>query len=192
MVPLQPAWSLVYLSLYFSCFVPLVVMRQEEQIRRTVLAYLLVWITAYACFLLYPTVLPRPPRQVIGEGFSAWILQLIYPCDAPPYNCFPCLHVAQPVVAALTCYRVSRGVGLAAGVWAALIAVSTLFTKQHYVVDVIAGVALGGAAFPLFFRGYPLSAIPQLDRRVAPLVVLGFIAIHALLIAGFWVAYQLR
>ena len=79
----------------------MLVLRQEELIRSTFLAWLLVWITGYACFLMYPTVAPRPSDGDIGEGFFAWFLRGIYEAD-PPRNCFPSLHVATPFVAALT------------------------------------------------------------------------------------------
>ena len=187
MVPLQPAWSLIYLSYLLCPFLPMLVMRQEEQVRRTFLAWLLVWITGYVCFLVYPTVASRPAGGEIGKGFFAWFLQGIYDAD-PPRNCFPSLHVATPFVAALTCYRVHRGVGLAAGLWASLIALSTLFTNQHYVADVFAGIFLASVAYAVFLRNCPREPTPELDRRAAPLLMLGLIGIYALAVAGLWVA----
>ena len=84
-LPLQPAWALVYGSLYlFSILLPVLVVRQEEHIRRTVRAYLMVWIAAYICFLMYPTVAPRPAK-VTGEGFVVWGLRFLYSAH-PPYN----------------------------------------------------------------------------------------------------------
>src|SRR5213593_2078979 len=74
-VPLQPAWALVYGSLYlFLILLPVFVVRQQEQVRRTVLAYLMIWITAYVCFFIYPTQGPRP-AEVVGQGFAAWGLR---------------------------------------------------------------------------------------------------------------------
>jgi membrane-associated phospholipid phosphatase len=190
-VPLQPTWALVYGSLYlFLILLPVFVVRQKEQIRRTVLAYLMVWIAAYVCFLAYPTMAPRPAK-VIGEGFVVWGLRFLYSAD-PPYNCFPSLHVAHSFVSALTCYRVHRGVGIAAALCASLIGVSTLYTKQHYIVDVIAGMFLASVAYVAFLRSYPRKEIPELERRLAPVFALGIIASLGLVVAGFWVAYQIR
>lgn len=189
MMPVQPAWAPIYLSYFLIPFLPMLIMRQEELIRRTFLAWLMVWIVGYACFLVYPTTLPRPVGE-IGEGFFAWFLQGAWDGD-PPRNCFPSLHVATPFVAALACWRVHRGVGLAAGVWAALIAVSTLFTKQHYVADVIVGIFLAGVAWVVFLRNCPREDTPELDRRVAPILLAGLIGIYALVVAGLWLAYRL-
>jgi hypothetical protein len=94
LVPLQPAWVLSYGVLYlFLILLPFFIVREAEHLHRTVLAYLAVWITAFACFLVYPTISPRP-ANVFGRGFAAWGLRFLYSAD-PPYNCFPSIHVAH-------------------------------------------------------------------------------------------------
>lgn len=189
-LPLQPVWMLVYGSLYaFVVLMPIFVVRQQELFRRAMKAYLMVMIVAYAGFLLYPTAAPRPD-EVVGDGFAAWSLRLAYSLD-PPYNCFPSLHVAYSFVSALTCYRVHRGVGAAASLWAALIGVSTLYTKQHYVADVIVGALAAYVAYLLFLRSYPRDAVAEIDRRGAPFRALGVVGIFGLTVAGFWAAYLL-
>jgi membrane-associated phospholipid phosphatase len=187
----QPAWMLVYASLYvFVVLLPVLVVRQQDLFRRALKAYLMVMIVAYVGFLLYPTTAPRPDH-VIGDGFGAWSLRLAYSLD-PPYNCFPSLHVAYSFVSALTCYRVHRGVGAAAALWAALIGVSTLYTKQHYVADVIAGTVAAYVAYVLFLRSYPREAVADNDRRRAPFRALVVIGIFGMMVAGFRVAYQIQ
>lgn len=189
-VPLEPAWALIYGAFYlFLILLPVLVVRQEEQIRRTVRAYLMVWIAAYICFLVYPTVAPRP-AEVMGEGFAVWGLRFLYSSD-PPYNCFPSLHVAHSFVSALACYRVHRGVGITAALCALLVGVSTLFTKQHYISDVLAGIFLASVAYAVFLRTDPREEIPDLDRRLAPALALCILGILGLGVACFWVAYRL-
>jgi membrane-associated phospholipid phosphatase len=187
--PLIPAWAFVYGALYlFLILLPIFVVRQTEQIRRTVFAYLLVWITSYVVFFVgYPTVAPRPDK-VIGEGFAVWGLRALYSSD-PPYNCFPSLHVAHSFVSALTCYRVHRGLGIVATIAAALVALSTLFTRQHYVLDVIAGVLLAVVAYIIFLRNYPRDQIPAFDRRIAPALALCISGVVVLGIGCYWLVY---
>ena len=187
-IPLQPAWMLVYGSLYvFVILLPLLVVRQHDLLRRAMQAYLMVMGVAYAGFLMYPTAAPRP-SVVPGDGFAAWTLQMAYAID-PPYGCFPSLHVAYAFVSAFTCARVHRGVGIAALLWAGLIGFSTLYTKQHYIVDVVAGALLAYAAHVWFLRGYPREAVPEADRRLAPNRALGAVAFFAFIALAFRVVY---
>lgn len=71
---MRPAWALVYGALYaFLIVLPVLVIRDPEHIRRSVYAYLLVWLTAYVCFLAYPTVAPRPdvvPGDAPDEAYG--------------------------------------------------------------------------------------------------------------------------
>jgi len=189
LIPVEPAWAPVYLSLFLAALLPAFVLHQQELIRRTLLAFIAAWLSAYAFFLAWPTRLPRP-AVTGGEGFLAWLLQAIHSSDAP-YNCFPSLHVAQCFLAAFAVHRVHAGVGRAAGVWASAVAVSTLFTKQHYVVDVAGGVVLAFLAHLAFIRGFPREAVPGLERRVAPLLALGAAGVYGVLLGGMWVAYRL-
>jgi len=182
-IPLEPLWMIAYGSIWIFAFLPVFIVRQPALTRRAMLAALTVIVIAYVGFLIYPTVLPR--AEVPGDGFSAWSLRLVYSID-PPHGCFPSLHVAYSFVSALTCYRVHRGVGVIALVWAAIIGVSTLYTKQHYVVDVIGGIAIACVAYLLFLRGYPRKAISEADRRLAPKRALRAVWLYAGIVAFLW------
>lgn len=190
LLPLAPTWALVYGALYaFLIVLPVFVIQQPELIRRTVWAYLTVWIVAYICFLVYPTVASRPDT-VTGEGFAVWGLRFLYEAD-PPYNCFPSLHVAHSFVSALACYRVHRTLGFVALASASLVGISTLFTKQHYVADVIAGIVLALIAYAVFLRGASRASLSELERRVAPHLALVVAGLVAICFACYWVAYTL-
>jgi membrane-associated phospholipid phosphatase len=191
LLPLAPVWALIYGAVYaFLIVLPVFVVQQNEMIRRTVWAYLTVWSVAYACFLLYPTIAPRPDA-VSGEGFAVWGLRFLYDAD-PPYNCFPSIHVAHSFVSALACHRVHRTLGLAAVSCASLVAVATVLTKQHYIADAIGGIFLAVVANAVWLGGYSRANIPELDRRLAPFLALCVSGIVALGVACFWVVYQLR
>lgn len=191
LLPLAPIWALIYGALYaFLIVLPVFVIQQNEMIRRTVWAYLTVWSAAYVCFLLYPTIAPRPDK-VTGDGFAVWGLQFLYDAD-PPYNCFPSIHVAHSFVSALACHRVHRALGLVAMSCAALVAIATLLTKQHYIADVIGGIFLAVVANAVWLRSYSRANIPELDRRLAPVLALCVSGIVGLGVACFWMVYQLR
>lgn len=188
-LPLLPAWALVYGTVYlFLILLPVFVIRREAHIRGLYLAYLTVWLAAYVGFLVYPTRAPRP-ALVAGDGFVAWGLRFLYSAD-PPYNCFPSLHVAHSFVSAVACYRVHQRVGMAALLGASLVALSTLFTKQHYAADVIAGMLLAFTASAIFLRTGPLDESWSFDRQVAPAVALWTGVSTAVFFACAWMAYE--
>ena len=187
-VRLQPAWMLVYGSQWIFSFLPVFVVRGVELRRRTVLAYLTIVLVAYAGFLAYPTLAPRP-EVVPGDGFFAWGLRFVYDTD-PPYNCFPSLHVAYSFLAALATHRVHRRLGIATLSWATLVGVSTLYTKQHYVADVVAGILIAVAAWAIILRPFPRDRVAESDRQRAPVRALIPVAIFAIVVAGFWIAYR--
>jgi hypothetical protein len=91
----------------------------------------------------------------------------------------------------LTCVRVHRGLGFTALICASLVALSTLFTKQHYILDVIAGIALAWIACRIFLHSYSSDEIPAIDRRVAPALALVVSGIVSVGLAGSWVLYRL-
>jgi membrane-associated phospholipid phosphatase len=189
-VSVQPAWMFVYGSIYVFVLLPLLVVRQQQLLRCAMKAYVMVLIVAYAGFLAYPTIAPRP-AVVPAVGFLAWCLRLVYALDSP-YNCFPSLHVAHSFVSALACYRVHRGVGFTAALWAALIAVSALYVRQHFVVDLIAGALAAWVAYALFLRSYPREFIPEVDRRLAPGRALTVTGIFGMLAACAWLLYATK
>lgn len=190
-IPLRPEWAVIYGSLYlFLIVLPVLTILDQAMVRRTVFAYLSIWVTAYLFFALYPTVAPRP-ESVDGEGFAAWSLQLLYDSD-PPYNCFPSLHVAHSLVSALAVHRVHRGVGGFAIFAAGLVALSTLFTKQHYVLDVLGGVVLASLASGVFLRRGSDEPTPDLERRHVPPIAIGLAALIGAGVIAFWAAYRLR
>ena len=188
-LPVERAWSVIYLSLFLAALLPVFVVHQQELVRRTVNAFLATWLAAYVFFMAYPTISPRPAGMVMGDDFSAWLLQSIYSSDIR-YNCLPSLHVAQCFLAALVCDRIHRGVGVAAGLWAVLVGVSTIYTKQHYLLDVISGALLAYLAYCVFLRGYPREATPELERRLAPLLALGAVGTYGVMVGIMWIAYR--
>jgi len=187
-VPLTPGWVLGYGPLYlFLIVLPPFIVREQALLERTFWAYLSVWLIAYAVFLAYPTVAPRP-TTVAGTNFAAWGLRFLYAAD-PPLNCFPSLHVAHSFVSAFATLRVNRQLGAFALVAATLVGVSTLFTKQHYVADVVAGALLGYVAILVFFRGYPRARVPESDTQLAPFLAIGVAGLVSIVFLGYVAAY---
>jgi membrane-associated phospholipid phosphatase len=114
-------------------------LKSTANISRTLYSMGLASLMSFCVFFFYPTTLPRPPVE--AEGLTAQAFQFLYSIDADS-NCFPSLHVALACLIALGIAEESRQLRIFAVIWAGLICLSTMTTKQHYFADVIAGVCV--------------------------------------------------
>jgi membrane-associated phospholipid phosphatase len=118
---------------------------RREELLRYVRGFALLSLTSFVVFLLFPIVSPKP--VVSNPAGMYWLLQ----CYDVPYNSLPSLHAGMIVYTLAFGNRVvGREVGYRLKwffvIWAVLILYATLATKEHYVVDIVAGTLLGIAA----------------------------------------------
>jgi membrane-associated phospholipid phosphatase len=107
------------------------------------MATLIVILSAMLVYILFPTYVDRAPVQ--GNGLGADVLRWVYSQDGL-YNAFPSGHI---YLATLTCLFYSHWYPRSTWFWAIVFLVvscSTLFTGQHYILDVVGGLvfALAG------------------------------------------------
>ena len=92
--------------------------------------------------LMLPSKVERVERVTV-PGIAGWMLRE-YQKTCRPYGNFPSMHVGFSVPVVVANYMVFGVVGGSITlVWALLIALSTLFLKQHYILDMLAGIAAG-------------------------------------------------
>lgn len=113
---------------------------------RSLRSMLVATLLSVAVFVALPTRLDRAP--IDGSAVTTIAFSALYLFD-PPGNCFPSLHVSLAVLGALAFWPERRRLTLGCLAWAALIAASTLTTRQHVVMDVAGGAAVGLAAHSL-------------------------------------------
>lgn len=126
-------------------------------------------VLAGACFGLMPLrfAFPRP----VPEDWTAPIFQLLHGADQP-YNLFPSLHIAITMILAGTYGRQCRGSlqKAAVYVWFSVIALSTLLTHQHHVIDLAGGFVLALGCYylvPEHGGAVPLAVNANVGRRYA-------------------------
>jgi len=146
-VPLVSAFAVPYLSAYALPFLAALSPLSRAKYRR--LAAVAAGVIAFsaACFLLWPLTIVRP-----DIGLASWsdrLLAALYAADHP-VNLFPSLHVSLSFLFAAAVGHARPRWRLRTLAWAALIAVSTLFTRQHYLVDVIGGAVVAWIAWSIF------------------------------------------
>ncbi len=110
-------------------------------------------------YMLLPNGLDlRPTVEEIGRSNPAmWVMQLLWRADASVNVC-PSIHCQSTACMAIAISEsklaeerpVLRPVAL---VWAALICLSTVFTKQHSVLDVVCGLTVAVVWLPVLYRG---------------------------------------
>jgi membrane-associated phospholipid phosphatase len=147
-IPYWPAWVWVYSFLYYPVILYInLIVESPAEFTHLAISYLLLLGFQMAFFLAFPVVTPESwrahnERHTLSERFLAFVQSL----DARS-NSFPSMHTSVAMLTALHLYPRLGAWGLA---FPLLIGLSCLFTKQHYLIDVPAGAALGWATFQLF------------------------------------------
>ena len=145
-IPLVPAFVWPYELCYVFPFVPLLALRNWRRYNAALMALVIANVTAFCVYLLLPIAFPRP---ILGEGLSEQLLAAEYAADfSPGANKLPSMHVAITWIV-WCAMRGERGRAFDGAMLAVVgaITLSTLFVKQHILVDVVAGVVWGLAAW---------------------------------------------
>lgn len=152
MIPFSGQAVWLYLSIYLLMPVGPFLMVQRNQLIRYAAGIVFISLLANIIFIFLPTSCPRP---VVLEANAAY--QALTSIDNS-FHAFPSLHAAFAVYSALCGGLVLREmsdnifwpVGL--WLWATLILYATLATKQHVLVDIMAGCAVGLGIYACVFN----------------------------------------
>ena len=129
--PFQPKWAPVYLSLNLLLVIAFAASKRKAELFTSLT---LQTVAAWPLFV----VLPLQPIE-LPERPDSWWFTLADTVNLH-LNYLPSLHVGYALTAA---YFLGRPL---AALWAGAIALSTIFTYQHYPVDVAAGALFAGIA----------------------------------------------
>jgi len=147
-IDFDPRWTWVYQSGYVLIAIVPWLLDRRHDLARYIRTFVWVSLAGFACFFFLPVIGPRP-QTVPGTGMYALLISY----DRPT-NEFPSLHIALMTLTILTAARASRGrmassqrvtVLSTATAWAAAVGFAALATKQHYAIDLPAGLILAVA-----------------------------------------------
>jgi membrane-associated phospholipid phosphatase len=142
-IPFVPQFALVYFSTYPFVILPFIILTDAKQFYWMAVSFISISMISSLIHATVPSKIERVEELHHVEGMSGWMLGL-FQKTCKPYGNFPSMHVGLSVPVVGATYLVAGPIiGTATLVWAVLIALSTLYTKQHYIIDVLAG-ALGG------------------------------------------------
>ena len=138
-LPMVPAFTVVYMSIYLLFLAVPFVLRTEREIRELAAAQAVAILTAGISFLLFPSRLAYPKPSDVDLGMWKPLFDFADRLNLD-YNLVPSLHVALSVVCIeMFCIHAHTSGKLLLRGWAILIAASTLLTHQHHALDAITG-----------------------------------------------------
>ena len=147
-IPFRPGWVWIYSFLYYPVILYMTwVVQSSREFVYVAVSFLGLLAMHMAFFLVLPVATPEAWRAINGgRTWSERFLAFVQRIDARS-NSFPSMHTS---VATLTALYLSPHVGPAAFAFPVVIGLSCLFTKQHYLLDLPAGAALGWLAHFVF------------------------------------------
>jgi hypothetical protein len=148
-IPFIPGSIWIYCTHYLLVVLSLLMSQDEQRLDRVYYSMLLSAVLAFIIFSVYPTEVELQAAPT--SGVSAFLWQSLRSVDKPT-NCLPSLHCCLAALAALSLSTRGLSWRLGAILWAGLIVISTLTTKQHVFVDAVAGLSL--AVFAYWAVGY--------------------------------------
>lgn len=152
-IPFIPQFVLAYLLYYPWVLLPVPILRSRAQFYHAVSAFAVAQLVATTIFMIFPSHMTRP--VVIGDGLTHELVRTLYRLDNG-FNLIPSLHVAHSVLVALFFRALRPKLFPAVAMGTLLISVSTVLIKQHYFLDIPAGMALAIVSYyvsvPIYLR----------------------------------------
>lgn len=162
-IPLIEEWVLIYFGCYAFWFGGLGLAARQDSRRFYgffVRAFFSLCV-AYLCFIFFPLSIDRP--EILGDGIFSELMRFLYAID-PPHNLFPSLHCFFNWIVYIQ-IRGQKNYPLFFRIFACVFSfgvfASTLFTRQHYLLDVVAGVLLAELSGLLL-----LTPLPRMAERL--------------------------
>ena len=155
-IPFVPEWAIFYLYLFYPLSaLTMAWFAAADHRRGYALAFSLILINLVAdlVYIVFPVTTDIYRQELlahplVGNAFAS-AMYAHYAKD-PSFNCFPSLHAAVATISFYAWHRyaqllkrpVLRGISIAMLIVGIGVVLSTLFVKQHYIADEVAGVAL--------------------------------------------------
>lgn len=144
-IPLIPSAVLIYMSIYVLFLIGPFIVRDRREFAALIRALALATLMGGVGFLLVPSRAAFADPGDLGIWASLFHFADRLNLD---YNMVPSLHVGLSVCCIAAFARLASPPGrILLWTWAAAIALSTLLTHQHHVVDVVTGWGVGIGAY---------------------------------------------
>jgi membrane-associated phospholipid phosphatase len=158
-IPYVLWYPFIFLTLVYICY------KNKKVYIRTLSSIGIGMLISFIIFYVFQTHVPRP---IIEEtDIFSNLVAVIYKNDKP-FNCFPSLHVLESylmIKGIYACSERNKAILWTVNITAVLIILSTLFIKQHVILDAIGAIYLAEIIFNLMPS---LERIVLLFKKVKP------------------------
>lgn len=128
---------IIFIPLFWLIFV-YAFLTNDKNFKTLAITIIIIHLISYLIYALYQTYIPRP--YIIENGLTFDLVRWIYSHDAP-YNDFPSLHSTLATILAM--FYLKNKWNWVIIFFAIIVILSTLFIKQHFIVDALGGIFLG-------------------------------------------------
>ncbi|MNR04127.1 PAP2 superfamily protein [compost metagenome] len=141
-IPFIKGFVVPYLSwyVYLAAGFLYIAYRDRSNYFQTLIEFIIGLLLCYGVYAIYQTTVPRP--DIVGSDWLLQTVQWVYRNDQP-FNCFPSTHVLTAYLM-MRAYLRSTKIGMLykiiVATMAILIIASTLFVKQHVLMDIVGAV----------------------------------------------------
>lgn len=144
-IPFLSGFIYFYIMWYILLFtLPLFMyIKDEEGLCKYFVSSFICLIISTLIFIFYPTIVIRP--EIITNNFTNNIVSLIYLIDNPAMNCLPSGHCIICFLYIFTFFKnknINISIRISVEIISILIILSTLFTKQHVIIDVLTALVI--------------------------------------------------
>ncbi len=162
-VPFWPNTVWIYISEYIFFFAVYVTARDMENCNKYLYSFMALQIVSVSIFWIWPTTYPRDqfPLPEDMNALTYYVFSSLRAADTPA-NCCPSLHVSSVYLSSFLFLDEQKRKFPFFFFWGSLIATSTLTTKQHYLVDIIAGLGMAIIVYWIFHKLIPYRPVAAL------------------------------
>ncbi len=108
-----------------------------------------------AICVIFPTAIPFRPTSFDRSNPLIWLVEFTYSMDQP-WNVFPSMHCFGAIGITIAVWKSERigksaGAKISSGILCILICLSTMFIKQHSILDLFSAIALAVVLYPIAY-----------------------------------------
>ncbi|MCR5178098.1 MAG: phosphatase PAP2 family protein [Lachnospiraceae bacterium] len=171
-IPFIPVFVIPYFAWFFYVIITiafLMLLPGAEDYYKA-LIFMCTGMTLYLLFSTFvPTMQPLRPSVIPGDSVFTHMIASLYGTDTPT-NVFPSIHVYNSIACAIALYKTKaldrhRGIRAAGTVLSVLIVLSTMFIKQHSIIDVAGAFIMSYVMYRIVYQSDLVVNMLRLRER---------------------------